>query len=570
VRVFLNYQTRQEWLAAQNASTAPIHVTGVTTEDREFSFAFSGTWVGTIALERSVLGPDIGYNQVDTYTVNGSTALDDSADFPNVECWYRLTFTGYTSGFAICDFVYLGSAGTGDAGFGIANITAFVSSTEAQCDTIHPFPTSFAGYDWEPGEWSDEFGWPSACTLYDGRLFFAGPTKLWGSVSDDYTNHDDTVEGESGPINRSFGSSTASRTNWLLPLSRLIVGRNSSEVSVRSSSLDAPLTPVDLTMKDCSSQGSAPLPAVKIDTSGVFVQQSGRRVYELLYSVENGDYHADDLSKFNFDIGQPGFVDIAVQRQPDTRIHLVRGDGQVAVLSHDRDSGVSAWWRVETDGLVENVVALPGSVEDQVYYVVARTINGQPKRFLEKFARQDECVGGTVNKIADCHLVYSGVSTATITGLDHLEGEEVVAWGSGKDLGSYTVASGSITLSEAVTDAVVGLSYSATFKSAKLGYGAAMGTALNQKKRVDHLGMYLVDTHYQGLEVGPDFTTMDFLPQVEEGTTTPADTIWSQYDTAGMEFPGEWHTDSRLCLRATAPRPATVCAVAVGIQTNDK
>jgi hypothetical protein len=63
---------------------------------------------------------------------------------------------------------------------------------------------------------------------------------------------------------------------------------------------------------------------------------------------------------------------------------------------------------------------------------------------------------------------------------------------------------------------------------------------------------------------------MDPLPLIEEHTETPANTIWSEFDTLMIEFPGEWHADSRLCLRATSPRPATVVACAIGLTTHDK
>jgi len=86
-----------------------------------------------------------------------------------------------------------------------------------------------------------------------------------------------------------------------------------------------------------------------------------------------------------------------------------------------------------------------------VYYSVRREIGGETVRYLEKWALESECVGGTVSNIADSYKTYSGVSTDTITGLEHLEGKQVVVWGAGKALGTYTVASGSVTLSEAVT-----------------------------------------------------------------------------------------------------------------------
>jgi hypothetical protein len=305
-----------------------------------------------------------------------------------------------------------------------------------------------------------------------------------------------------------------------------------------------------------------------VDNRAVYVQQGNRRVYELVFDVSIGDYKVNDLTRLNEDIGKPGFVDVAVQRQPDTRIHFVREDGRVACLLYDTQDQVEAWWLIQTDGYVENVAVLPGELEDEVYYVVRRSINGNTVRYIERFARIDECEGGSMCKLADSHVAYTGTATTAITGLDHLNGETVVAWADGKDVGTFTVNAGSITLATAAENVCVGLGYSATFKSAKLAYAAAGGTALNQVKRIDHVGLILQNTHYQGIEYGQDADHLDALPLVEQGKTTAADYVWEMYDEDMIELNGSWDTDARLVITAAAPRPATVMAAVIGMQTN--
>lgn len=162
----------------------------------------------------------------------------------------------------------------------------------------------------------------------------------------------------------------------------------------------------------------------------------------------------------------------------------------------------------------------------------------------------------------------------TITGLDHLEGETVVAWGwdddgtSGVDLGTFTVSGGKIITTTAYDNVCVGLGYTASFKSAKLAYAGDGGTAVNQRKKVDKLGLVLYDTHYQGLQFGQRSDVLDYLPLVSEGATIAADTVHSEFDESMIEVPGEWDTDSRLYLKATAPRPCTVAAAVIGITTH--
>lgn len=588
-RVFTPGQNYSVVLGGADAFTPAVRVFGIA-QDRNVNMLTTGVWVGTMRVQRSLDGPDFGFIDVaqdantapnaGSFTGNinysGATPWFDGSTFNNVVTWYRIGFKSgeYTSGSSTVTFGYSGSGA-----HGICRVTGFTSETQVSIEVLQPFSSLVASSDWEQGAWSDVDGWPDAAAFHEGRLFLTS-RNLWGSVSDLFTSFDDTTTGDSGPINRTLPG--ADRGNWLLPLTRLICGQPGKELSVRSSNFDTPLTPTDLSAKPCSSQGSATgVPPVKIDTRGIFVQRDGRRVYDLVFSPQAADYMAGDLTRLKPDIAgdDPAadtFVDAAVQRQLDTRLHLVRTDGQVAVLVYDAQDDVFAWYRlligqsaVGTDK-VRSVCVLPGTGEDAVYYVVQRTVSGTTRHYLEKCARRDEALGATVTKLADSHIIYSGAAVTTITGLTHLDGETVCVWGNGKDLGTKTVSAGQITgLSEAVTSAVVGLPYTAQFKSAKLAYGAQMGTALNQTKRIDHIGLVMADTHFQGLRVGQSFDVMDDLPLIEDGAETPGDTVWDHYDKFMIELPGEWDTDARLCLQSSSPRPCTVMAVVVGLTTRE-
>jgi hypothetical protein len=580
-RLFSTGQTSFASVAASDTYTSTIRVVGVG-DARRFSYSVTGVWVGTITLQRSLDSETSGFVDVLSTTANVDTSYDDGLD--NSIAWYRIGFkaAAYVSGTASLTLAYAFGGGPG-----ICRVTDYVSNTVVYIENLTPFSSTSATGDWNEGDWSDVVGWPSSVAFFDGRLWWAGRDKIWGSVSDAYNSFDIDFLGDAGPINRTVGFGPVDTINWLLPLSRLIVGRQGAETSVRSSALDTPLTPTNFGLKDCSTQGSAPIGAIKVDTRGIFVQQSNRRVYELNFTVQLGDYNAVDLTRLNQDIGLPGLVDLAVQRQPDTQLHFVRTDGVVAALLHDIDDEVTAWWRIETDGEIESVCVLPGAIENRVYYSVKRTIDGNTKRFLERLARRDQCDGQPESRCADSHVIYSGAATTTITGLDHLVGQEVVAWGFntdtpftatlpdgtvktvGKDFGTFRVSGGAITLPEAVTDACVGLGYSGTFKSSKLAYAAQNGTALTQTKKVDKVGLILADTHFQGLEYGSNFTTMDNLPLIEDGDTLDTSTVWEAFDGMTITVPGEWNTDARLCLRATAPRPCMVMAAIVEVTTNE-
>jgi len=225
------------------------------------------------------------------------------------------------------------------------------------------------------------------------------------------------------------------------------------ELAIRSSSEDEPLTPTNASIKSFSTQGSAEVGAEKLDTSAIYVQRGGTRIMEAAFG-ENYEYQSNDLTTFYPEAGDSPITVIGIQRQPDTRIHCVRTDGNVSILLHDKAENISCWINYSSGGTVEDVVTLPGASgdgEDAVYYLINRTVNGSAVRYLEKWSLESQCQGGSTNRQVDSHVVYSGVAITTITGLTHLEGETVAVWGNGKDLGTKVVSSGQITgLSEGV------------------------------------------------------------------------------------------------------------------------
>lgn len=549
-------------ITGDNQFSDPIRVTGVG-NSRIFTKIVSGSFSATVRLQRSV-GAVGAWEDINAVTGPVTEAQNDMLD--NQIIFYRLGVKSgeYVSGTINVELIFtLGSI------TGVARVTAFVSETLVNAEVLKPLGGTTATDIWSEGGWSNRRGWPTSTALYEGRLWWAGKDKNWGSVSDAFDNFDPETEGDSGPINRTIGSGPVDTINWLLPLQRLVIGGQGAEISARSSSFDEPLTPDNYNIKECSTQGSAAVAGVKVDSLGLFVQKSGTKLFELSFDGNVYDYSSTELTLLCPEIGNPSIDHLAVQRQPDTRVHCVRGDGKVSLLVYDKLENVRCFVIIETDGVIEDAEVLPGNVEDDVYYVVRRTINGNTVRYYEKWARESECRGGVISKCADAHIVYQGLPTTTIGGLAHLEGRSVVVWADGDDAGTFTVTGGVITLPVQVSNAVIGLGYRARFKSSKLSYASGLGTALLQKKLISQVGFVLADTHRQGLKYGQSFSLMDDLPMIENYQEV-TNKVWAEYDNETIEFPGEWSTDSRLCFEANAPRPVTMLGAVFVIETNDK
>lgn len=366
-------QTVSQSISAADVFTGAIRVINIS-PNRTFTITITGTFVATVTLQRSLESEDGPWVNVSgqSWTAPVATTFDDALD--NQIAWYRIGVeTGaYTSGTAVVSLSYsLGSI------TGIVRITDYNSPTSAQAEVLTELGSTAATAVWAEGAWSDRRGWPTAVALHEGRLGWAGHNGIWLSASDAYDSFGADIEGDAGPIARTIGQGPVDTINWMISLQRLALGAEGAEWVARSSSFDEPLTVTNFNMKAVSTQGSGSVDGVKVDDRAIYVQRGGTRVFALALDGETLDYNASHLTALIPEIGQPGIVRMAVQRQPDTRIHCVRSDGTVAILVFDRIENVVCWVEFSTDGEVEDVVILPGedaTEEDRVYYVVKRTV----------------------------------------------------------------------------------------------------------------------------------------------------------------------------------------------------
>jgi hypothetical protein len=593
-------------LGGAGQATNPVLVTGVGSQ-RNLQITITGSWSGTIALQYSLssnAGPWTDVGSSESWTGNASGAYNDNNN--NESIYYRLNFDSYSSGAASASL----SFPTGSIS-GIARITGYTDNQHVSAAVLPSMVSSngsFSGAlgslnpttNWYEGAWSQFRGFPATTRLWQGRLWWFG-SSIFASVSDDYTNFDDTVIGDSGPIIGQLDEGAVDNISWAIGLQQLVLGTASAETSCRSTYLGDPITPTNFNVMIGSTQGSSTADALQMDRSGIFVQITGSRVFSLDLDIYTYSYKSNELTQLVPDLNSAGIVQIALQNKPDRRLHCRRADGTVGVMVYDAAENVTCWLEVETANgdFIEDISILPALnvAEDQVYYIVRRTVGGQTVRFHEKWALESDCTGLPVSKCVDSHVVYQGAPVSSLSAIaPHLAGETVSVWGwntatpyvdgngnnPGLDLGLYVVAAdGSVNnlvfqnAPYAVTNAVVGLPYTAQWQSMKQSFGAAMGTPLNQPKRISRLGLVLQNTHAQGIQFGNDFNHMDNLPLIDlpqtsssDGSTADVNSILTSYDEQMTGFDDIWSTDSRVCLQAASPRPATCLAFTAEMTTN--
>lgn len=580
-------------LAAKGEVTPTFMVTGITEtnfEERKWTVDISGAnWTGTLQHERSFDGDDIefhpfrraqGVATIDI-TANATFTNDDNDD--NAITYYRMKMREHTFGDARIVFEY-----SGGGGHGICRVTGYTSPTQVDIEVLKPFKGTGASADWQEGAWSALRGYPAGVVMHEGRLIWVGQDRIWGSVSDAYSTFDEDFVGDAGPLLRSIAIGGRNEARWALPLSSLLIGCDARIANVRASSLDEILTPDNFAIKSLGKIGAASLtPVEAADDRALFAHASGNAIYEVSWSSEKSRYLVTPFSKLTTDLLASGIADMGISTLPDQRIWVPTTDDDAVMVVFEPSQQVVAHIPVSTSAatdFIESVAVVPGTDQDRVWFSVKRVVNGNTVRYIERLALDSEAHPADITKCMDSHVTF-GAGSATISGLDHLEGRTVVAWMDGDavnvddSLGvqqvarEFTVASGAITLpSIPATGGCVGLKYRGRFKMARLAYSVGEATSVLKKKTPAAVGFLLSDLCRSGLKLGTRFDDADHplrsLHELVKGETIAEVITGMQADEDMHSLSGEIELDPRVCLEMNSPKPCTVNSLILGLETH--
>lgn len=465
-------------------------------------------------------------------------------------------------------------------GYGV--ITAVSSTTVATMDIKRDFGAATAQSSWTLGAWSDTTGWPRAVTFYESRAAYGGtmeqPQTFWLSQSGDFQNmQPDSTAGaveSDDAINRTVASQTVNAILWLLTADKLVAGTSSNQVLARSTLDDEPITPANFIAKPKTTRSCADINAVAIDEAAIFAQRGKRKL--LAFGRLEGDaYQAFDLTVYAEHVTRGNISKLVYQEEPHSIVWVLREDGVLSALTYRPEQQVIGWSRHilgGTDMVVESIASIPGSgtteARDELWIIVKRTINSATHRYIEVFERDYEDGDSSEDAFyLDSGITYSGAATATITGLDHLEGETVKVLSEGAVHPDRTIASGSITLDSTYTKVQVGLSYTHKYKSLKMEGGGTIGSAITQTRRIGRIGLILDNT--LGLKLGDDESRLVEIPfrAVED----PMDTAVPPFTGEKIieDFAGEWSEDPRIHIQGDKPVPLTVLGMAPYLEVSD-
>jgi len=424
------------------------------------------------------------------------------------------------------------------------------------------------------GAFSETTGFPRACAFYEQRLVFAGttsqPQSLFFSVAGDFENMTESTS-DSSAMNYTIGSNQVNRILYLASSRSLIVGTTGGEFVVRASGNDEPVSPTNIQIKQQASYGSADIQPVQAGTYTLFVQRAKRKIRELGYVFDTDSFQAVDLTILADHVTETGVLELAYQQEPFSIVWGTTTDGRLIGLTYRREEQVVAWHQhklggsfttggVTTNhGIVENIAVIPGELnQDNLYMVVKRTINGATRRYVEILSDIDFGTNIQDAIFVDSSLTYSGSSTSSLSGLDHLEGQTVSILEEGAAHPDKTVSSGSIATDRATTKAQVGLGYTSTLRTVRLEAGSASGTAQGKIKKIHSVIVRFFRT--VGASVGTSTANVDTIPFRD--SSDPTDTAVPLFTgDKTIEAQPSWDTEGAIVVQQTQALPMTIVGI---------
>lgn len=175
----------------------------------------------------------------------------------------------------------------------------------------------------------------------------------------------------------------------------------------------------------------------------------------------------------------------------------------------------------------------------------------------------------TVTLLTDAPASTQATATADwvkmledITGLDHLEGEDVVALADNNVIEDLTVSSGTVVLARPYGVVHVGLPITADIEMLDLDLAQDVDTISDKQKRVAKATLFLEDT--RGIQVGIDGTGLQEM-QLEHGDEA-LDLITGKRT---IRFPTTYNNEGRVLIRQENPLPAEITAIVRHVEIGD-
>ena len=469
--------------------------------------------------------------------------------------------------------------------WGAAEITGYTSGTQVTATVHADFEIENSGSgnatkDWRLGAFYTG-NYPTKVTFFEERLFYANtsthPNTVWGSSTSDFdtyspTDRDATVNADNS-LTFTLSTDQVNQITGMYGGRYLHLFTKDGTFNLSSGSATQGLTATTVQVVNETKDGAADKRVIPASKSTLYIGKNKKRLREFAYNIDYDSFTSPDMSVLSEHLGFGNFEEAYFQTYPNMVLWIRRGDGKLIGFTYYRAQEVLAWHQhtiAGTNAKVKSLAVIPGvgDAADTLYMIVERTINGATKQYVEFMEQEYREANGDTKDDAfflDSALTYSGGSTSTITGLDHLEGQTVTVLNNGAVESTKTVSSGSITLTNATTKCHVGLAYNAELESVNVEPKSQYGTTQGKRGRIDKAIFRVFET--VGLKAGPTSSSVDVVPFRTTTSTMSATTPKTGDYTFLM--PATYSTENKLYVKSDTPHPCTISAIMIQMSTYD-
>jgi len=404
------------------------------------------------------------------------------------------------------------------------------------------------------GDKSGEYS--KAVSIYNQRLVLAGssdyPHRVDHSKITDITNFNfDSPTQDDDAFNYDIDSRKPHDIRWLSELNGLALGTSNGIFKITGTQ-NTIVAPGDVFVDQRSDIGCAAIPPEKVANNLLVVRKGGKDIYQIKDNSDFGflETQLNYISEHLFE--GTTIKDWAYQTNPYKMLWVVLSSGTLLGCLYIPDQQVSAWQQFETDGQFTAVEMFPGEDIDTMYFVVKRTINGSDKYYIEILMPRIDDEDTYDFFFVDSGVEYVSPGTATLTGLDHLEGESVYAVCDGAVKGPYAVSSGAITVNASTYSVIkVGLKYNSDLECLDL------SREPGEKKRIQDMLIHVYKT--RNLKAGKNSSNLDLVQFRDAGLGGNPPDLFTGYKRAEFDYEDERIATS--FFRNDEPVPCTILSI---------
>lgn len=407
--------------------------------------------------------------------------------------------------------------------------------------------------------------YPAAVDLIQQRLAYGGsinePETVWMSRTANFENFTKSrILAPADRIEVGLSGRSINSVRQLLGLRELIVFAARGEFTINGA--DDFLSAVEPVVIQHGYTGAKAVKPLVVNDTALFVEPSGQVVRDLRYAFEQDGYTGNELSILAYHFFRNKAVkQWAYSQAPDSIVWTVMTDGSLLSMTYKREHQVWAWTEHDLgEGVtVESVTSILEDRRNAVYIIAKKTVMGQEKRYVLRL-HEREFTDVKDGFFVDFGLSYNGTPVTTVSGMEHLRGETVVALADGNVIDNLLVDErGRVTLETAASTIHVGTYTPAEMETLPMVLDLAeYGASLGRPQKANRVALQVENT--RGIRVGPGPDNLTDWVQVVGPDLS--DDIPMATGFFSFTLGPEWNNDGTIYIRQDFPLPMTILAVA--------